>query len=211
MCDPLTIAGVALTGAGYVAQNQGARAASRARDSALAAERIRQSGLDQETAALNAQSQDRYQGFQGKQDERRNQLADYFVQNDAQAAPETQGVLPQSNNVVVNNEISARRGEAREATDKQGEALANLRAFGDLLGSTGRLQGRDAAQIGQIGGFKRGSNNVLALELNAAQQKGAGARGLGEALQGIGGLAIQGGLRGPGAGGLSLGNPFGGR
>jgi hypothetical protein len=207
----LTIAGVALTGAGYVAQNQGARAASRARDSALAAERTRQAGLDQQAAALNTQSQDRYQNFEGKQDERRGELAEFFTQGSAQAAPETQGIVPASDNNVVVREVANQRQQQRAATDKQGEALANLRSFGDLLGETGRLQGRDAAQIGQIGGFKRGSNNVLALELNAAQNAGAGARGLGEALQGIGGLAIQGGLRGPGAGGLNIGSPFGGR
>ncbi|AAL44650.1 hypothetical protein EN41_19925 [Agrobacterium tumefaciens] len=62
-------------------------------------------------------------------------------------------------------------------------ALGRLRAFGDVLGENSRLQARDASQIGQIGGFKRGSSNVMAYELDAANQKGNGLKLFGDALR----------------------------
>lgn len=144
-----------------------------ARDDALAAERIRQQGYDRETDALNAQSQDRYQGFEGQQDQKATELGDYFQsQADSVAAtPDTVGagaLLPASNSAItVANEAGA-RGKARAYTDQQGAALGNLRSFGDLLGGIGREQARDAISIGQIGGFKKGSSSVLHYELEAA-------------------------------------------
>ena len=71
MCDPLTISGIVLSAAGAGANYLGQQQVQSARDDALAAERIRQQALDQEAAALNTQSQDRYQNFEGQQQEKR--------------------------------------------------------------------------------------------------------------------------------------------
>lgn len=201
MCDPLTIAGAALTAGSTVANAVGARSAAKARDNALAAERIRQGALDQEAQALNAKSQDRFEDFEGQRETKTEALGDYF----ANAAPETGAAnaaagtaTPTSTNSVVTREMAKQSGKAKQFTDQQAGSLASLRAFGDVLGDASRLQARDAGLVGQIGGFKRGSSNIMPLELDAAAQKGAGARFLGDLLGGFGGIALNAGLtKGP--------------
>jgi hypothetical protein len=167
-----------------------------ARDSAMAAERIRQQGLDQQADALNLQSQDRFQGFEDKKDERSSQLGQYFT--DQVATPPTAAAMPASgSNITVQAENKA-RGDARERTDQIGNALGELRSFGDLLGDTSRLQARDASQIGQIGGFKKGSSNVLGLELDSANSAGNGMRLGADIAGGLGKIGVSAGLSGGG-------------
>jgi hypothetical protein len=169
-----------------------------ARNSAMAAERIRQQGLDQQADALNLQSQDRYQNFDDKKEERSSQLGQYFT--DQVATPPTAAAMPASgSNITVQAENKA-RGDARERTDQIGNALGELRSFGDLLGDTSRLQARDASQIGQIGGFKRGSSNVLGLELDAANSAGNGMRLGADIAGGLGKVGVSAGLGGAGGG-----------
>jgi hypothetical protein len=202
MCDPVTLAGIALTGLStglnYMANQQ----VEGARNSAMAAERIRQQGLDQQADALNLQSQDRYQNFDDKKEERSSQLGQYFT--DQVATPPTAAAMPASgSNITVQAENKA-RGDARERTDQIGNALGELRSFGDLLGDTSRLQARDASQIGQIGGFKRGSSNVLGLELDAANSAGGGLRMGADIAGGLGKVGMSAGLSGAGGiGGVS--------
>lgn len=196
ICDPLTIAGVALTAGSTVANSMAASKVARARDDAMAAERIRQNGLDQEAQALNAQSQDRYQDFSGKEEKAATKLADYFTGQQV-AEPSAEAALPTSASNVVVAEEQKQRAKARDFTDKTGTALGRLRAFGDVLGENSRLQARDASQIGQIGGFKRGSSNVMAYELDAANQKGNGLKLFGDVLGMGGGLLTNAGLSRP--------------
>lgn len=195
ICDPLTIAGIAATvggvGANFAAQQQ----QEDARSGALAAERIRQQGFDQQTAALNTQSQDRYQNFQGQQDQRAKSLTEMF-QAPAQLPPGADPMPASSSNLVVQAETDA-RGAARERTDQRAAALGNLRSFGDVLGQTSRLQGRDAGLVGQVGNFKKGSSNVLGLELDAANSAGGDMRMLGDVLGGLGRVGVAAGLSGP--------------
>jgi hypothetical protein len=204
MCTPLAIAGVALSAGSAVANAAAASKAASARNDALAAERIRQQGYDRETDALNLQSQDRYKDFEGQQDEKAATLGDYFAGQQT-TEPTPAAALPTSQSTVTVQEEGKQRGIARDFTDKAGQALGDLRAFGDLLGGIGRLQARDASQIGQIGGFKRGSSNVLPIELDAASQQGGGLRTLGDILGGVGSAATSFGL-----GGGSLSGLFGG-
>lgn len=204
MCDPLTISGIA-AGIGSTALNSMAQSkVQRARDDALAAERIRQTGFDQEAQALNLQSQDRYQDVQGQQEQRSDKLGDYFTDQqitqgtaNAQAAQEmANSTLPASgSNITVANEAK-KRAEARAFTDAQGTALGELRSFGDLLGEIGRGQSRDASQIGQIGGFKRGSGGVLPYELDAASSAGDSLKSFGDLLALGGSVATAAGVGG---------------
>lgn len=172
-----------------------------ARDDALAAERIRQNRLDQEAAALNVQSQDRYQDFDTKQDETASKLGDLFTEQqaeatDANAAAAVQQLMPQSDsNITVRNE-EQQRGAARAFTNQQGEALGELRSFDNLMGSIGREQARDAGAIGQIGGFKRGSSGIVPLELEAANSAGNGAKFIGDILGMAGSVAFNKGISG---------------
>lgn len=199
MCDPLTIAGIALTAGSTVANSIASNKAAKARDQALAAERIRQQGYDQEAAALNTQSQDRYQDFEGQQEAKSGELGDYFKEQQIEAnnAPVAGEFVPASTSSVVNQEETKQRGKARDFSNAQGEALGNLRSFGDLLGGISRMQARDASQIGTIGGFKRGSASVNPLELDAASHAGDGAKLFGDIL-GLGGsVSLGAGLSGP--------------
>ena len=201
MCDPITIAGIALTAGSTVANTIGANRAAKARDQALAAERIRQGGLDQEAMALNTEAQDQYQDFGAKQDETSSKLGEYFTEQKIEnatgnAAAAGQMLVPQSGSAAVVREEGKQRAGADAFSDQQGAALGELRAFGDLIGSTGRENANTFGQIGQIGGFKRGSSNIVPLELDQASRAGDGARMIGDVLNLGGSFALSKGLGG---------------
>lgn len=203
MCDPLTIAGVVATAGSAVANNVANNRAQAARDDALNAERYRQGQLDREAATTNQGARERYSDFEGQQDEKASGLADMLTQSGS-AAPADPGaanasagaVMPSSSNDVVTREMSKQSDIARAFTDQQGQSLANLRSFGDVLGSLGRDTARDAGTISQIASFKQGSSAVLPYELEAANQEGAGLRTIGDILGGVGSLATTAGLSG---------------
>lgn len=207
MCDPLTIAGVAMTAGSTVANSMAQSRAAGARKDALAAERIRQGGYDQEAQALNTQSQDRYKDFEGQEEAKAAKLADYYK---SQSVPEPEAgvALPTSASNIVLREEGKQRGKAREFTDRTGEALGALRAFGDVLADRSRLQARDAALIGQVGGFKKGSSAVMPYELDAANKRGAGLKLFGDILGGLGGVATVAGLGGGNLFGLGSSGPM---
>lgn len=181
MCDPISIAGAALAVGSTVANQMAASEVEQARNDALAAERRRQGNLDREAEALNLQSQDRYRDFEGQQDERSQQLAD-FLKGQTAEEPARGIAMPESQSAITVQEEGRQRDVARAFTDQSAENLARLRSFGDLLGGIGRAQSRDAGLIGQLGGFKQGSQGVLPLELQAAQSEGSGWRMLGDVL-----------------------------
>lgn len=207
MCDPLTIASVALTVGSTVANNAANNQAASARSSALSAERTRQGALDQEAEALSTRSQDRFQNVEGQREEKATSLGDYFAQPQTAGAANEAAALPQSSNSIVTREMNRKSDEAQDYVGRQGQALAEMRSFGDFLGDTSRMQGRDASMIGQIGGFKRGSSNMVPLELDAASQKGAGMRMLGDIMGGLGSIGMSAGLTG---GGGKIASMFGG-
>ena len=201
MCDPMTLTGLALSAGSTVMNTIAANKAANAREDVLAAERIRQGQLDQEAAALNTQSQDRYQNADGQQEAKARDLSEFFTgpntagaANDAAAA-----VMPSDTSDVTVREMEKQTGAARQFTNQQANRLATLRSFGDMLGDNARFQARDASMIGQIGGFKRGSADMTPLELDAASQKGAGLRLFGDLLGGAGSIATGYGLTRGGA------------
>jgi hypothetical protein len=201
MCDPLTITSIALTAGSVVSNQIASNRQQKARDDALAAERIRQGGLDQQADALNAQARDSYDTFGSDQEQRSSELGQMFTEQrastadaNASAAQEMASVAPTSSNLVMREEAN-QRNQAREFTDAQGMALGNLRAFGDVAGDKARKQARTAGEIGQIGGFKRGSANVLPLELDEASKAGSGFRLFGDIL-GLGSAATAAGVFG---------------
>lgn len=200
MCEPLSITAMALTAASVVANQIGASKVAKARDDTLAAERIRQTGLDAEAAALNTQSQDRYQDFGGQQEKRARSLGDYFTQDAVQPDSPVGQSIPKVSGLAAGEE-GKQRGKATSFANQQGEALGSLRAFGDLVGGIGRDQARDAGLIGQIGGFKKGSAGVNALELDAANRKGDKAKLFGDLL-GLAGTVATGAALAGGGGGL---------
>lgn len=206
MCDPLTIAGLALTAGSTVANYAANQQIEAARNDALAAERIRQNTLNQEADALNLTSQNRYQDFVGQQEAKSAELGDYFA-GQSVPEPEVGSGLPSSSSSIVVQEEDRQRDKARDFTDRTGKALGELRSFGDLLGSVSRGQARDASLIGQIGGFKMGSSNVVPYELDEAGRAGDGMKLFGDILGGLGSVGTMAGLSGGNLFGFGAVNP----
>lgn len=204
MCDPVTITGIALTAGSLAANTVAQNRVQSARDDALAAERIRQGTLDKEAEALNVESRERYEDFEGQESEKAAELADYFTDQSV-PEPSAASALPTSASNITVKEEGKQRGQAKEFTDRTGTALGALRAFGDVLADRSRLQARDAGTIGQIGGFKRGSSGITPYELDAASQAGGGFKLLGDVLGGAGGVATTAGLSGGNLFGLGAG------
>lgn len=202
MCDPLTIAGAAATVGGMVLNQRAESAANKARTGAMAAENMRQSRLQQEAEAINNASRDRYDDFKGQEEEKGASLAEFFKgQNSADqggskmvpvGAP-AEAPVGGGNNIVV-QERAKQLGKAKAFGDQQATAQGVMRGFGDLLADRSRLQARDAAQVGQIGGFMRGSAGILPLELEAANRKGTRTAMFGDILSGLGRVGMTAGL-----------------
>lgn len=204
MCDPATIAGLALSVGSTALGAIGASKAQKAHDQTMAAERERQGKLDREADAINATSQGRYENFDAQRDTKAQELGDYFAdqkvagQADAQA---TQALnVPQSGSNVVTQEEAKQKGKAEAFTDAQGQRLGDLRSFGDLLGGISRDQARDAGYLGQIGGFKKGSAGVLPQELEVAAGAGNGYKMFGDVVGAVGSGLTAYGLQGSFAG-----------
>ena len=185
---------------GSIAANSvAANRQARAQADAMAAERTRQSQLDREADAVNAQSLARYDDIGGQTQDRSTDLAQTFT--DALDVPAARPVaaMPQSSsNLVVANDAREAQGARADAEDNA-VRLGALRGFSDMFGDISRDQGRDGAQLGLVNAFKRGSSGVLPMELQAAQQKGQGLMMLGDMLNMGAGLTLPGALRAPSA------------
>lgn len=208
MCDPLTIAGAAMTGGSILANMQANSAVAKKRDQTMAAETERQRGYSQEAAAINDTSQGRYKDFSSKQSDKSKNIGDYLAaQSKALPQDAPTDAAPASTNVLVQNEREKQLGKTADFGAQQNAALANMRSFGDMLGGISRDQATDAANLGTLGGFMRGSNAVLPMELEAANSAGGGWKTAGTAL-GLGGsIATSAGL---GGGWDKLSGMFGG-
>jgi len=202
MCTPLIIAGIALTAGSMVTNSIAQGQVDNARSEVLATEARRQAGFNREVEQLNSQSQDRYVGFEPQQEQRATELADMFATDVTD--PNNAGVIPGSSSNIVNQETEAQVGEAQDYVDQQSGALADMRSFGDMLGSTSLLQARDASKVGQIGGFKQGSQGVVPYELDDAGKAGDGAKMFADILR-LGGTVAT----GAGIGGGSIASMFG--
>jgi hypothetical protein len=65
--------------------------------------------------------------------------------------------LPKAGSDLVQREIDNKAGLASAYGADQADKLAQLRSFGDVIGTTGRGVAEDASKVGQIGSFKKGS------------------------------------------------------
>jgi hypothetical protein len=198
----LILAGIALTAGSMVANNVAQGQIDNARSEVLATEARRQSGFNREVEQLNTQSQDRYVGFEPQQEQRATELADMFASD----VTDPNSVMPGSSSNIVNKETDAQIGAAQGYVDQQSGALADMRAFGDMLGSNSLLQARDASKVGQIGGFKQGSQGIVPYELDDAGKSGDGMKMFADVLR-LAGTTMTG--AGIGGGGGSIADMFG--
>lgn len=189
---PLTLLSLALTAGGAVANNAAANQAAKARSAALDAERTRQQGYEKRQQALAKQGQDEMAEFTPDQEERRLELADYYAEPVTSDANVTAGmVAPEGTSSITVREMANQSANASQRANENAQNLASMRSFGDLLGDRMRGISQNSGQIDQLTGFRRGSQDANALEVDAAMQQGAGKRMLGDILGGLG--AVTGG------------------
>lgn len=206
MCDPLSIAGAALSIGGMVAQNQGAKAAVSAREGVMNAEAARQAAIrDQQKAtfdtSLNQLDQPAQQADLKKNQDARAAAVNSIVTPTNPAVPVT-GSAP----TIVKSTIAKALSDALAYGKKQGIAQGNLAGYGDLNFDNGVNLARSGIRQAQLGNFSAGSSAVVPSELEAANRKGAGMRSFGQVLSGAGQLAGLGGAMGMGP---SWGSLFG--
>jgi hypothetical protein len=185
-----------------IANNAAQNRVQKARDGAMSAERTRQQGFDAEQAAITDTSRGRYDNFEGQQTDKSTQLGDYFAQQRAAMPNQPGAAVPTSASNITVREGDKQKAKTAAFGQQQDTALGNLRSFGDLLGGVTREQARDTGQIGEIGSFRRGSQAVLPLELNAANHKGDSLKTLGTVLSTAGSVMSMGAGMAGGAGGL---------
>lgn len=194
---------LALTAGSTLANNYAANKVAGAQAAAMERSRLEQKRLDDEAFGINETMRQRYDDFEGQQDQRKTNLADYFTSQVAESVPETAGALPASDSNIVNTREASEMATARDFVRGQGASLAGLRSFGDLLGAISRDQGRSAGDINTLFGFQRGNSTLLPLDLEAASRAGDGAFLLGDILGGFGSVLMFPGLMGGGAAGAT--------
>lgn len=195
MCDPFTLMSIAAMAAGTGANAIGQSQVNNAREDAVAAERIRQQRLDQEAQVLNDKSRDRYNNVQVDQAAKASELSSMYDQVQQSvvspgAAPVAAPAAGAGGSSVVAREAEKQAGLTNAFNTQQALAQGKVSSFGEMLGDKLRLQGRDAAQVGQIGKFKQAWAGLLPLALEDANQQGAGMRMFGDLLRGVGSLGM---------------------
>lgn len=200
---PLAIAGGAASIASMFLNNRANNAVDEARAQAINAERGRQAAFDAEAQGVTDRSLGRYVNFDTGMADRAKTLADFYrTPVVTPNTPYTLAPLPPTSSDIVEREIANRSGIASNYVEHQADSLAKLRSFGDYLGGVGRGVARDTQEVGQIGGFKKGSAGVNQLELENANRAGNQYRFFGDLLGGLGKVGLTAGLSGfyaPGA------------
>jgi hypothetical protein len=205
MVAPLALLalGAALTGGGIYASSRAERQRIKARNNTLATERARQDEFAEKAAAQNAAARDRYRDAEAQQQAKATDLQALFRDAPttadgalADANVSAASVLPSATSDILVREQGKQRDATEAFTGQQADARARLRSFGDLFSDIGTATARDAGYIGQTNAARQGSANVLPYELEAANQKGAGLRLLGDVLKGLGSIALTGGMAG---------------
>jgi hypothetical protein len=189
MCDPMSIAAAALTVAGTGAQAIGSSKASRAQSNVAAAETARQERFRREQAALFEQSQAgqtreaQDQKLNEATERRTNALQGAVTQGSAADVP-----LAGNEASVVADTISRRLAGSAQTARDEGGRLGALGAFKDLNFGNAISLGRSGQQQGMLGGFSRGSADLVPMEMDIAGQRGQGWQSFGRLLSGVGSL-----------------------
>lgn len=197
MCLPALAIAALATGIGGALSYAGQQKADHAMTRTFTRERERQKGFEADEIAK----------FQDSLNQAGN-MADPNAQDAATAArehvlsgvtktadPAASGYLPSAGSAptIVANAGAQAGAAANARTSQLAHALAALGGTQDVLQKTNIGIGRNSQEIGQIGGFKRGSLDVLQSEMDAAKQKGSTLRMLGGLAQSVGQMMLAGG------------------
>ena len=183
MCEPvslMTAASLAATAVGTGMQIRGQQQARSAQNDAVAAERIRQQGIQERQAGVTAQATE-----QAAPERVQQATTDATAVRDAAlraATPAQTGYMPgqSSGPQIVRDEVDRQRQVAANFTNQQGGARAALGGWADSLFGLRQGIGRAQQNLQTQAGFARGSGSVLPLEMDKAGMAGQGMRTAGD-------------------------------
>jgi hypothetical protein len=166
-----------------------------ARTGVINAERGRQQGFDTEAKGFTDKSLGRYANFDQQMADDKGRLHTLFTTpvNGVNTPTYNAAALPAATG-AVQREIDAKKSLASAYGADQADKLAELRSFGDVMGTAGRGVAEDTGRVGQIGSFKKGSEAVTPLELDNANRAGNTYKFFGDMLGGLGKVGLTAGL-----------------
>lgn len=199
--DPLLGAGIGLQLGGMLANMGASGQVDAARGAALSAENARQNAWNNQIFDLAGKSRGRYADFSGQMADKTADLSKFYNAQGTTLPPSgpTAGTIPASTSALVRADGDRQMAKVKAYTDQQHGALANLRSFGDVLGTAARGVQDDEGNINIVNSYKKGSAGVLPLELQQANTAGNGLKMLGDVAGGLGRLGVAGGLAGGGS------------
>jgi hypothetical protein len=207
MCElttaTLAATSLGLTAAGTAAQYAGAQKAKKAADAVAHAEKLRQEKFRGEAKALFDESL----GKSGA-DVANENIGDAVAKRDAATDVATQEAVPTSvgstggaTSKTVADETSTRTSAGRKTASIYSKNKNPLSATNDVNIIDAIRNGRYLQDQGRIANFMAGSAGIVPIEMEAAKEKGAGLRGLGQGLNTAGSLVGMGAGMGMGAAG----------
>lgn len=175
-----------------------------ARNGVTSAERARQAQLDAEAKGVTDRSLDRYANFDTGMATDAKRLSDFYkTPVTTPNTPYTVAALPPTTSDLVSREIANKSGIAAGYVNNNADTLGKLRSFGDYLGGVGRGVTRDTQEVGQLGGYKKGSQAVEQYELDSANRAGNDYKAWADILGGLGKVGLTAGLSGQFAPGVT--------
>lgn len=186
MCDPLSIASVALAAGGTVLQQQGRAQALKAQDSAAADSIRRTSAMRDEANALFRDSTEKLNRDQYDQSAAENEAR----RKVALVAP---NILPQVAAHSGESDTTAAAGareadKVRDALIARGEARARLAGGTDAFVDMNRAILPNAENVGFVRGNIAAENDLLPIRMASASRAGGGLREIGSIVSGLGTL-----------------------
>lgn len=188
--DPITLASLFAMAGGTYLQNQANNEAVAARNRVMAAERDRQLQMQRaQDGIVDAQTAN-MEGFTDDEGARRQELTEYFAAPTPGDANLQMGVVAPGASSVLVDELNRQEQGVQGRNASQGAALANVRAFGDVMGDRMTDMRRAGGDIDQLTGMRRGSQDASMMELDAAGHAGSNKRMLGDILSGAGSIGM---------------------
>lgn len=210
MCDPVSGVGLALSGAGLIANDAASRQVARARNNATSAEAARQEEFRRQSAARFAETVGGYDTPDGATSLAAQQGD---ARGDFRAALRglTPDVIPIGVGAPETLKAAVRTLSDRVASSGEAEALARamFEGYSGMSAEQRRRLAASGVDLDQLGSLSRGSANALGVELESANRKGDRMGAIGNLLGTVGGLTTLAGMSGafssgaaPSAGGV---------
>ena len=198
MCDPMTAISVGSMVAGNALQSKANGKVIKQRNARMADETARQDRLREQSSQIFDGTKDQF--GRPKQDASlgESQGARVSAVNSAVDGGHSNPATPVTGSAptVVKGTIARAMTDALKTDRERGAAQAKLQGFGDLsLGNNINLT-RSGIDLARLGDFSRGSSSILPMELEHANQAGAGLRQFGQLVSSAGQMAGTAGMMG---------------